>query len=75
VYEMNKKEKSVCLSETQMEHIIDAARDEPKACPKAKAWVNKFRPARKEGNIILENIDRKLEKKAKAILRDFQRWF
>ena len=71
---MNRKEKSVCLTETQMEHIIDAAREEPKACPKAKAWVNRFRP-KKEENVILKSIDRKLEKKVKDILRDFQRWF
>lgn len=72
---MAKKEKTVCLTDAQMEHIIDAARDEPKACPKAKAWVNKFRPAREEPSPIVKTIDRKLERKVKDILRDFQRWF
>ena len=69
-----KKEESVCLSKTQMEHIIDAAREEPKACPKAKAWLNSFRP-KKEENLLLKTIDKKLENKVKDILRDFQRWF
>lgn len=67
-------EKKVCLTNVQMENIIDAARDEPKACPKAKAWVNNFRP-RKDENPILQAIDKKLEKQAKDMLRKFQRWF
>ncbi|MBP2029747.1 hypothetical protein J2755_000667 [Methanohalophilus levihalophilus] len=68
-----KKEK-VCLTETQMEHIIDAARNEPGACPKAKDFVESFRPT-KESNIVLQAVDRHLEKKAKKLIRDFQRWF
>jgi hypothetical protein len=69
-----KKEKKVCLSETQMEHIIDAARDEPKACPTAKAWVDKFRP-KKDDHFLVKIADKHLEKKVKKVLRDFQRWF
>ena len=72
---MARKEKSVCLTDTQMEHIIDAARDEPKACPKAKAWVNKFRPPRDEPSPIVKTLDKQLEKKVKNIIRDIQRWF
>jgi hypothetical protein len=71
---MARKEKNVCLTDTQMEHIIDAARDEPKACPKAKAWVNKFRPA-KEDSVVLKTLDKKIDRKVKKILNDFQRWF
>lgn len=71
---MARKEKSVCLTDTQMEHIIDAARDEPKACPKAKAWVSNFRPA-KEESVVLKNLDKKIDRKLKKILNDFQRWF
>lgn len=72
---MKKKEESVCLSKIQMEHIIDAAREEPKACPKAKAWVSKFRPKKEEVHPLIKIADSKLEKKVKSILRDFQRWF
>lgn len=72
---MKKKEESVCLTTTQMEHIIDAARDEPKSCPKAKAWVNKFRPKKDDVHPIIKIVDSKLERKVKGILRDFQRWF
>lgn len=71
---MATRKKTVCLTDTQMEHIIDAARDEPKACPKAKAWVDKFRPAKQE-NPVLRNIDRSIDRKVKKLLRDFQRWF
>ncbi len=73
---MTKKdpEKKVCLTTGQMENIIDAARDEPKACPKAKAWVNNFRP-KKDENPVLRAIDKKIDQEAKAMLRKFQRWF
>lgn len=67
-------EKKVCLTTIQMENIIDAARDEPNVCPKAKAWVNNFRP-KKEENPIFRIIDKKIDQKAKAMLRKFQRWF
>lgn len=67
-------EKKVCLTNVQMENIIDAARDEPKACPKAKAWVNNFRPVKDE-NPVLRIIDKKIDQKTKSMLRKFQRWF
>ncbi len=43
-----KDEESVCLTKVQIEHIVDAARDEPGACPKAKEFVNDLRPRKKK---------------------------
>lgn len=67
--------KKVCLTETQMEHIIDAARDEPGACPTAKDFVEKFRPSKGGSHFLLKAVDKHLEKRVKKIFHDFQRWF
>lgn len=70
---MSKKEK-VCLTNTQMEHIIDAAREKPGACPTAKKWLDNFRPE-KNDNILLQKLDQYADKKVQRFIRDFKRWF
>jgi len=66
--------KKVCLSEPQMEHIIDAVREDPDACPTAIDWVDKFRP-KQNSNPVLKSVDRYLDKRVQKIIRNFNRWF
>ena len=69
-----KPEENVCLSETQMEHIIDAAREEKGACPKATAFVKSFRPKEK-GLESVGFLEKKISKKVDDFLGELQRWF
>ncbi len=69
-----KPQESVCVTETQMEHIIDAAREEKGACPKAKAFVNAFKP-KKESLESVDFLEKKITKKVDKFLSDVQRWF
>ncbi len=52
-----KKEETVCLTKVQIEHIVDAARDEPGACPKAIEFVNDLRPKKKKQKQKQEESD------------------
>jgi len=57
-----------------MEHIIDAVREDPDACPTAIDWVDKFRP-KQNSNPVLKSVDRYLDKRVQKIIRNFNRWF
>jgi hypothetical protein len=76
---MSKKEKeeSVCLTRIQLEHIVDAARDEPGTCPKARDFVLKLKkgskkvgPTKKEGTIIERHIGHHINKRISDVIGD-----
>ena len=69
-----KPEESVCVTETQMRHIIDAAREEKGACPKAKAFVNSFKPKKKSIESV-DFLEKKISQKVDNFLNELQRWF
>ena len=69
-----KDEEKVCLTGTQVDNIIDAARNEKGACQTALEFVNARRP-KKDSNIIFQAIDRKVEKRVKKLIHDFNRLF
>jgi len=71
-----KPEETVCLTGTQMEHIIDAARGKKGACPKAKQFVNSFRPeVKKEGLETINFLEKKLDQTLDRVLKEFSSWF
>ena len=74
-------DEKVCLNDTQMKNIIDAARaDESedkqrikKACPKALKFVRGYRPKKKkpkdeDGSPAVEVAERVLSRKANSII-------
>ena len=69
-----KPQESVCVTETQMENIIDAAREEKGACPKAKDFVNAFKPKR-AGLESVDFVEKQITKKIGNFLDELQRYF
>lgn len=69
-----KPEETVCVTETQMENIIDAAREEKGACPKAKDFVNAFKPKR-AGLEFVDFVEKQISKKIGNFLNELQRYF
>jgi len=70
-----KPDETVCVTGTQMEHIIDAAREEKGSCPKAKSFVNSFRPKKTDSSPLLVAVDKKIDRQLSKWYREFQRWF
>lgn len=74
-----KKKETVCLDDTQMKNIIDAARADvtgqtKKVCPKALKFVRGYHPKKKIQDTAADVekwIDRKITQKARAFVDGF----
>jgi len=70
-----KTEETVCVTGMQMEHIIDAARGKKGSCPKARRFVNSFRPVKKEALESVSFLEKKLQQRIDKTLREISKWF
>lgn len=70
-----KSEETACLTEVQLGHIIDAARDVPGACPKAQRFVRELRPEKDEKSPAVEFIQKTLARKIRKIFNSISDFF